>query len=219
MTKIALKEKSRNILDKYFNTSLFGDSIVTDIQDHEFLTELIKGHRQYIEKIGCGVKYFYVDSDGRGSRCFHIRRTDDTSTFFSYNRCIDPYTVKSDIMMATRNSVTQTIINFKNEHLIPGTTTCPISGVILYNENTDVDHYDLTFNEMLLNWMNDKDENQILKSIQHGDYGQSKLKEPLSSEFIEYHNKNTHLRLVEKTVNRSILRKIKKGEQYENIKK
>lgn len=52
---------------------------------------LQQGHHRAEEKIGCGVKHIKVGAhpDHPESRCFHLVRTDGTTTDFSYRKCIE----------------------------------------------------------------------------------------------------------------------------------
>lgn len=201
MNKTQKKKQCRSILDKYqFKTK------ITDIEDVKFLNELILNHKYKDEIIGVGISFFYVDSDGRGSRCFHITRNDSSTTHFSYNSCIESFSLEKDINDACRNTISNIIIKYKYDNLNMF-STCDITGEQLTNDNSDVDHYDLTFNELFKNWIKDKDLNVLHESIINADYGMEILGEPHYTDFINFHNNNTHLRLISKTANRSILRK------------
>jgi len=55
---------------------------------------LQQGHHRAEEKIGCGVKHIKVGAhpDHPESRCFHLVRTDGTTTDFSYRKVPPPHT-------------------------------------------------------------------------------------------------------------------------------
>ena len=64
------------------------DSIVTDRDDHEFLSELLKRHLEAPQKIGVGIQRFKVMEMNYGTRGFHVERTDGSSTDFSFHICV-----------------------------------------------------------------------------------------------------------------------------------
>lgn len=56
--------------------------------DSVFLHAALLKHPDAKAKIGCGVKYFYVDRADYGTRCFWLHRTDGTHERFSYKSCL-----------------------------------------------------------------------------------------------------------------------------------
>jgi hypothetical protein len=68
-------------------------SRVTDPEEHEFLVHLLQRHPLASQKIGVGISHFTVDKSYEKrppiTYCFHVHRTDGTSTDFSYRWCLD----------------------------------------------------------------------------------------------------------------------------------
>jgi hypothetical protein len=75
----------RAILNSYFP----GD--VVSKEHEKDLMRLIKHHADYVEKVGVGVKEIFVDdapAEKPGhTKCFYIRRTDNSKIDFSLREC------------------------------------------------------------------------------------------------------------------------------------
>lgn len=88
---------------------------------------------------------------------------------------------------------------------------CPITGEIINDKKKiHVDHYDLKFSDLLDKWLENKDIDYILSKI-HIEYNRELKKrcyfvdEKIENDFIDFHNKNTHLRAVSAIANIKIL--------------
>lgn len=57
--------------------------------DSTFLHELLPFHPEARDKIGVGIKRFYVDKCVHGTTPFYIERLDGTTDHFSAKKCID----------------------------------------------------------------------------------------------------------------------------------
>lgn len=58
-----------------------------DAATKTFLTGLLTRHPKATEKVGAGIKDFFV-VQGQFGRCFHVLRVDDTTEDFSYTKCL-----------------------------------------------------------------------------------------------------------------------------------
>lgn len=59
----------------------------TDAAD---LAALLKRHRDFAEKAGCGISHFETMRDPKfGTKCFKVVRHDGSGEDFTYQRCID----------------------------------------------------------------------------------------------------------------------------------
>jgi hypothetical protein len=56
--------------------------------DEEFLKAAIERHPDCLEKVGVGIKHFFVGRGDFGTRCFWIRRVDGTQVRFSFKSCV-----------------------------------------------------------------------------------------------------------------------------------
>lgn len=70
--------------------------------EYQFLLELIQlAHPHATEKIGPGIKYFYVEDAGRGCTRFAFERVDGSDDIFSYIKCKDYFGRDRDEVVAT----------------------------------------------------------------------------------------------------------------------
>lgn len=80
-TQTALIKKTQEILYKKPLRQKLDD------EDFKFMLDFLKKiHPCSKEKIGCGVDYFYTDTGPKGTRCFHIQRTDGSHVHFSFRK-------------------------------------------------------------------------------------------------------------------------------------
>lgn len=63
-----------------------GDQIAED--DEQVLRAALNLHPEAAMKIGSGVRHFEVHSADYGTRCFWVRRIDDSLERFSYQSCM-----------------------------------------------------------------------------------------------------------------------------------
>ena len=89
---------------------------------------------------------------------------------------------------------------------------CPITGEIIKDKKKiHIDHYDLKFSDLLDKWLENKDIDYILSKI-HIEYNRELKKrcyyvdETIENDFIDFHNKNTHLRAVSSHANLFLLK-------------
>ncbi len=61
---------------------------VSEELDDTFLRNALTRHPKAQEKIGVGVKHFFVRRSDHGTRCFWVRRYDDSVISFSYKNCV-----------------------------------------------------------------------------------------------------------------------------------
>jgi hypothetical protein len=205
MTKVELKNRVRKILEKY-------NDIVSDSNDYEFLISVFRQHPRWEIKQGIGINAIRIIKTKFGQKCFELEREDGSRTDISFLKCIDaPQTSNSDLKKARRSAVEEIVINFRKVNLVPGISTCPFTGEILFESNTHVDHYDRTFAEIFNFWILDKDKDYLLSKLNDksvdGEIKTYFTDDKINQDFIEFHNNNTHLRIVSVTANLKILRK------------
>lgn len=56
--------------------------------DKIFLLEALKKHPEADEKVGVGVDHIFVRRADYGTKCFWVRRTDESEERFSYKSCV-----------------------------------------------------------------------------------------------------------------------------------
>lgn len=208
IVKSKLKAQAKGIL----NDNPIGFVFENNTSDYNFLLRIFQGHPEYHIKVGAGISNIYIGIGAEyKTRCFFITRLDGSTTDISYIRSIDGATTKiSDIKCACRHAV-QPIIEGVRARIVYGVDRCPISGAILHPENTHIDHYNLTFDELCNKWLKTENIdlahaclNDVTKDNEQAIYFTSKF---LREDFINFHNANTHLRAVSKIANLSTLRK------------
>jgi len=70
------------------------------------LADILKLHPDYKEKVGVGVKEFFVRPASYGKRCFGIRRIDGSTTDFSYRKCLSNST-RALVMSVARGAIVE----------------------------------------------------------------------------------------------------------------
>lgn len=206
MTKVKIKERCKLILQEKYNI----DDIVSDEADKVFLINVFSNHPEYLKKKGCGIDYISIKKNLYKERCFYIHRTDGSYTDISYNKCLTPPSKKSIINSACRNAIRGVITSYRNANVEYGVSVCPFTKEILYEHNTHVDHYDMTFSEMFNLWMSTKDIDTVYSYIMMSQDNCMEVSfksfSPIIPEFINFHNKHCKLRCISEKANMSLLR-------------
>ena len=205
MTKKELTDKCREILYK-------GVPIVGE-EDTEFLlNNVFILHPNWPKKRGVGIKRIEVrDNPKYNNKNFFIIRLDDTETDISFTKCISNPTDFRIIKNACRNAIEDIIIDFRDSIILP--FICPITGEEIDDyRNIHVDHYDLEFDDLVMSWIrnNNLSIQELKDNISNGidnEIGNYFLSQSICDDFRNYHNNNTHLRLVSKRANLSNLRR------------
>lgn len=206
MTKKEKAEKCKTILNKY----AINDTL-TDIKEKKFLISVFENHKEWTKKKGKGVKSISIVAN-IFNRCFQLNRVDGTSTDISYDASINPPTKTATIKKACRDAIRNLIVEYRDANVIYGKSTCDISNTILTKENTHIDHYDLTFNDMFKLWLEKHDLDSLYNQVNEtkdNDVVTCFNNENIKLDFINFHNNNSKLRAVTKKSNLSTLRKLK----------
>lgn len=118
--------------------------------DTKFFTSLFTMHHDYLEKIGCGVKYLRFDKNKEyGNNCIIIGRRDNTEVDISWTASLQSPRVKHDIQTGFRAAVERDVTMFKKMMIERG-ARCWLTGEKLTYENCRATYStDLTFNELL----------------------------------------------------------------------
>ena len=206
MNKTQKKQKCRDILHSYEL-----NSIIKNEGEVDFLLSIFSNHHHWDIKKGSGVKNISISGNGLG-KYFQLNRFDGSCTDISFLHSISSPSKSYYINKACRSSVSDIVYNFRMENVIFGETVCPFSGVVLYKENTHIDHYDLTFNEVYKKWVleNDYDTDYLYSRIKDGEDNNTDIifkDDNIIISFVKFHNENTKLRAVSKETNMSLLKK------------
>jgi hypothetical protein len=205
MTKKAKKEKCSEILHKYPVNSQVNDNL-----DIEFLMNIFECHTEWHSKAGCGIKSISIRLTEYKSKCFQINRIDGTSTDISFNHCLNAVSELSQIKKACRTAIFPIIKEYKITNVNFGVTRCVITGEILTEENTDIDHYDLTFIDMFNKWYENKNHSELFSKLNNSSDNDTTTRFTdlsIVNDFQEFHNRHCKLRAVTKIANQILLRK------------
>ena len=198
MTKEERKKMCSTILNSY-NKGEKLDALDSAIMLYEF-----RNHIAWEEKKGPGVKYIYVGNGKYNGKCFYIKRTDDASIDISYLKCISNPNKYSAIKQAGRNTITNLIYHFKADNVIFNETLCSVTGEVLTKENASIDHYDMTFDDMIMIWIEKKGVDFIFNELDHSGLGVFFKCDTIKNDFLDFHNTNCKLRAVTMNANLTI---------------
>lgn len=178
--------------------------------DHVF-----RYHPYWEQKQGSGIDYFKVEKIGRyGTYGFRLYRTDGTNDDISFVKACDfigknfSNWKRDSVIRACREAIRPQVREMRKSIKVP--FLCPITlQYVASKDDVEIDHYDLTFAELLNLWFQSKDINALYDAVDGGDnvIGDHFKDKDIEQDFIKFHNANTHLRAVSKFANGSLLRK------------
>ena len=207
-SSISYNKKEKTKLCRYILDN--SDVRVEDKYSRFLLKYIFPYHPEWKEKEGVGIDHIEVRPDGYGHKCFYLIRKDSTVTDISYLTSITPPSKKEQVRAACRTAIRPIIKEIKNSVKLP--YRCPITGDIITSmEYIQIDHYDMEFNDVFELWIKDKDLDwlyeDVIKSNVDGSTITSFKDESIIKDFIEFHNNHTHLRVVSKKANLSVLKR------------
>lgn len=207
MTKKAIQDECKRILHSTKNGDLLNEN------DKEFMLNIFQNHPNWNLKKGVGIKAITTTLPPppmNRYNCFYLIRLDGSGTDISYLAALKGADVKNDLKSACREAICPIIGKFLNDNLILGKSRCAVTGELLKKGKYHVDHYDMKFEELYYEWIKNYDMNVLLGSISKSEDNNFRTyftDEKIKKSFIEFHNANTHLRLVTQKVNLSLLKK------------
>jgi hypothetical protein len=108
---------------------------------------LLERHHEYRQKLGAGIDHFITENAPYGTRGFRIIRIDQTSTDFSYLKCIDGKapTALSEAIKAMRAEVIGDILQKKRDYFrdhagLDGTVPCALTNMPISLDEAHADH-------------------------------------------------------------------------------
>ena len=215
-TKKSLEEKCKKILNSYKS----GDRL--NLFDEEFMISFFMQLAKSYKLKGQNIVAIYVRKSAHfPNQQFWIKREDGTETDISYLSCINPPKPIDEIKAACRRAVESIIKEYKFKHVYP--TTSDLSGQpIQCPDDAEVDHYDMDFVELVRNWVSlNGGEEKVHSKINETEDGSEKTEftdRALVESFIQYHNSNTHLRLITVEENRKRKKKRQNKPKLSNKK-
>ena len=198
-TETKMREKLKEIL----NSSPVNSEV--EGTDLEFVLEAFKTARYYEEKAkGMSiVRVVRKKAERYATLCFYIYREDGTCTDFSYTKMHTDNRDKDDVLNALRQAIDPIISSFRKD-FTPGM----YEGEWLKDvSQADVDHYDKTFNKLAWEWIRKNGGIEVLIKKVNKTEDESTITyfvdESLNESFRIFHDQNTHLRFLPKSINRS----------------
>ena len=180
------------------NTAVWGESLKGET--HEFVLSLLERHPRAAEKIGQGVDYFTVNSDGNSDRCFYIHREGQEPVHFSYLKALKGKDDARSLMVGALNrAIDEQIWDFRDSELARGEQVCPYTGQVITKENYHVDHHNPTFRELHTAWltqMNFEVSDIKISDGQENEIGRRLTDETQKRSWQEFHRSHAHLRLL-----------------------
>lgn len=201
MTQKEIKDKCKSILG-----SIPNNGYVEKYEDFKFLLEAF-ALCPYYEMKTTGQKIVRIQKRSSGSyntSCFFLIREDGTMTDISYSKMFRRNPVLDDLLSALRYAINPIISDYRKS-FVP----FEYEGVLFDNiDDVDVDHYNLKFKELASVWIeanggvehlstfiNKTDDNSSVTCL---------VDEMLVADFIQFHNRNTHLRFLPRKVNQKL---------------
>ena len=183
--------------------------VVSDESAAFLLEQVFPNHPDWGKKVGIGIDHIEVRPDGYCGQCFFIVRRDGSFTDISFKAAISPPKKITDVKRACRTAIWPIIAKMRESIELP--FICPITGEVVRDRNdVHIDHYDLTFQEVFDEWVKGKDIERLhemtLKSNKDDDTKTYFDNDEICKDFIEFHNRHTHLRAVSRKANLSTLR-------------
>ena len=201
MTQKEIIDKCKLILQ---NTKI--DGFVENQEDFNFLLFAF-GKSLYYEMKTQGKKIKAIQkkrSHNYGTCCFYLIRSDGSQTDISYSKIFRKDPQYDDLLQALRNAIEPIIRNFRE-------TFKPFEyeGRLIQDPNeVDVDHYNLKFKELASIWIEQnggiEELSKYVNDTIDGSTTTFLTDDNLKKSFVEFHNANTNLRFLPKSVNRSI---------------
>jgi hypothetical protein len=209
-TKAAITARCRGIRD----STPDGTSVAAD-SDVAFLLDLFSTwHDEWDDKTVGGFVGFTtmtVRANGAPTRCFAIQTADRDLVDISF-----PHAVRRIETARTPTLIPQALRDFRNaarvaiasqtvayrKAALTADTTCPITGAKLTVGNCAVDHYGLSFDELLFEFCQQRGVNPLKVQIGSFQGVQAQISDPvLVSDWQTYHQQHAQLRLIDKIEN------------------
>jgi hypothetical protein len=184
-----------------------------NIADFEFVCDLLGNHPDSDEKIGVGIAEIHIveQSQTGKNRHFQITRLDNSSTDFSFLKCIripKPY-VK--FAAACRKVIQPQIVDFRNKSFtFSNFLICPITNEKITASTCHVDHIaPKTFDYLVKEFIKlDGIDVGLVPYVQSDQQiGEIFQDTGIQDRFCSFHQCNAELRVVSKEANLSVLRK------------
>jgi hypothetical protein len=117
------------------------------------LKDLLAMHPRAEDK-GGDISHFSIGPDGYRGICFHLHRTDGSSSDFSFRKCLQGERLQDLVFGAMRTEIMSQIRRFRQTQFTETVPVCPFTGVALNSEDCHVDHTPpMTFHRIAHEWL------------------------------------------------------------------
>ncbi|MCL2724188.1 MAG: DCL family protein [Polyangiaceae bacterium] len=199
-TKKKLSEHCSSILRKY--------SLNDDVNDDDaaFLHSLLERHPERDQKVGVGVRRFFVGPNDYGRKCFWLERVDGTKTDFSFMACITPPRHEDDVRQALRSLIEKQIIAFRDRAFaVIRHVPCAITGELVTTDDAHVDHQPpTTFDELVKRFLAERSMtfgDVAIVPTADGDTVCRLVDDALARAWMAFHEENAVLQIATKRAN------------------
>ena len=201
VTQKEIKNKCKFILG-----SIPNNEYVENSEDFKFLLEAF-ALCPYYEMKTKGQRIVRIQKRSSGSyntSCFFLIREDGTMTDISYSKMFRKNPMLDDLLSALRYAIDPIISNFR-KNFVP----FEYEGTIYDNiDAVDVDHYNLKFKELASIWIDANGGvehlSRFINKVEDNNPITCLVDEALVADFIQFHNRNTHLRFLPRKINQKL---------------
>lgn len=207
--------QSQKEAQEYFRMEISSREVGTEItRQDEFFTDvrsLIERHPERDQKVGVGIEAFIVQLDDNRNKMLWLRRTDGSSTDFSYITCIrgTGMSLRHEFAEAARQAVKPHITEFRDDYVrrfvnSDGQIPCEETGVMMDIENSHVDHFPVTFQTLVDQFLAQTEiipTRDILTAPADRQTHTCFVCSKTASMFLDFHRSHATLKVVHETVN------------------
>jgi len=180
------------------------NEILKDVQKETFMISHYKKSKKFQDAIyDNGFSHFVkrVNPDWPSTKCWFVvdKKNNETSVSPNFDIKVNK---RKEVNNALRNCIVDIILEFRN-NVNWGVQRCELSNKVLYNDNTHIDHYNLSFKNLVKKWMemHDHTYDYLYNFIYREKSRNFFTNQEIENSFIEFHNKNTNLRAIHKSLN------------------
>jgi hypothetical protein len=193
------QSEAKDYFTKLLNSYELGSTLSTE--DSVLIFELLQRHPEAEEKIGVGVRSFFINhAPDHPTRCFYIRRLDGSTTEFAIGSCItsNPPTQEQEFYKACRESVRPYLDEEKLARISEagGRVTCCVTGEEVSSDQCEYRHTEPKFKNIVEEFV--KLDKLDLKNVALSTGGDMQsttgfVDETLRDRFIAFHAKRARL--------------------------
>lgn len=168
------------------------------------------------------VLFFEIRKADKYTKCFYLITKSGYSTDISFRNGVRKNNYDSDsykrrnICAASRNAIDPIISSIRKDAELKiqkdGFIRSEYSNAAIYSiDDIDIDHYDLSFDELIDKWISIKGLDYLYSKVNMNEQNSTITRyvdDEMIKEFVVLHNSNTHLRVVSREENRSTLKKL-----------